>query len=97
MRRSGREGVRRVRAALTAAASPDGLTLAPGGGLQTGFGYAGAIDGIFGPTTEAVVRQYQTTSGLPSTGVMDERTWMASVGAAGATLESLCGLTSLGT
>jgi peptidoglycan hydrolase-like protein with peptidoglycan-binding domain len=65
--------------------------------LQTGFGYGDAIDGIFGPATEAVVRQYQTASGLPSTGVMDERTWMASAGAAGATLESLCGLTFLGT
>ena len=42
--------------------------------------------------TEAVVRQYQTDSGLPVTGVMDERTWMAPAGAAGATLESLSGL-----
>jgi len=62
------------------------------GVLKTGFGYAGAIDGIFGPATEAVVRQYQTNSGLPVTGVMDERTWMAPAGAAGATLESLSGL-----
>jgi peptidoglycan hydrolase-like protein with peptidoglycan-binding domain len=60
--------------------------------LKTGFGYAGAIDGIFGAVTEAVVRQYQTDSGLPVTGVMDERTWMAPAGAAGATLESLSGL-----
>ena len=29
------------------------------GVLKTGFGYAGAIDGIFGPATETVVRQYQ--------------------------------------
>ena len=63
------------------------------GVLKTGFGYAGAIDGIFGPATEAVVRQYQTNSGLAVTGVMDERTWMAPAGAAGATLESLSGLT----
>jgi peptidoglycan hydrolase-like protein with peptidoglycan-binding domain len=62
------------------------------GVLKTGFGYSGAIDGIFGPVTEAVVRQYQTNSGLPVTGVMDERTWMAPAGAAGATLESLSGL-----
>jgi peptidoglycan hydrolase-like protein with peptidoglycan-binding domain len=60
--------------------------------LKTGFGYAGAIDGVFGPVTEAVVRQYQTNSGLPVTGVVDERTWMAPAGAAGATLESLSGL-----
>ena len=63
------------------------------GVLKTGFGYAGAIDGVYGPATETVVRQYQTNSGLPVTGVMDERTWMAPAGAAGATLESLSGLT----
>jgi peptidoglycan hydrolase-like protein with peptidoglycan-binding domain len=62
------------------------------GVLKTGFGYSGAIDGIFGPVTEAVVRQYQTDSGLPVTGIVDERTWMAPAGAAGATLESLSGL-----
>ena len=60
--------------------------------LKTGFGYAGAIDGVFGPATLAVVRQYQADSGLPVTGVMNERTWMAPAGAAGATLESLSGL-----
>ncbi len=62
------------------------------GVLKTGFGYAGAIDGIFGPATEAVVRQYQTDSGLPVNGSMDEQTWLAAAGAAGATLESLSGL-----
>jgi len=62
------------------------------GVLKTGFGYAGAIDGIFGPVTEAIVRQYQANSVLPVTGVMDEQTWMAPAGAAGATLESLSGL-----
>jgi peptidoglycan hydrolase-like protein with peptidoglycan-binding domain len=62
------------------------------GVLKTGFGYSGAIDGIFGPVTEAVVRDYQTNSGLPVSGMMDERTWMAPAGAAGATLESLSGL-----
>ena len=60
--------------------------------LKTGFGYDGAIDGIFGSATETVVRQYQADSGLPVTGVMNERTWMAPAGAAGATLESLSGL-----
>jgi peptidoglycan hydrolase-like protein with peptidoglycan-binding domain len=62
------------------------------GVLKTGFGYAGPIDGVFGPSTLAVVRQYQADSGLPVTGVVDERTWMAPAGAAGATLESLSGL-----
>jgi len=47
------------------------------GVLKTGFGYAGAIDGVFGPVTETVVGQYQTNAGLPATGVVDERTWMA--------------------
>jgi peptidoglycan hydrolase-like protein with peptidoglycan-binding domain len=60
--------------------------------LKTGFGYAGAIDGVFGPVTEAVVRQYQTNSGRPVTGIVDEQTWLAPAGAAGATLESLSGL-----
>jgi peptidoglycan hydrolase-like protein with peptidoglycan-binding domain len=60
--------------------------------FKTGFGYAGAIVGAYGPATEAVVRQYQTDSGLPVTGVMDEQTWLAPAGAAGATLESLSGL-----
>jgi peptidoglycan hydrolase-like protein with peptidoglycan-binding domain len=62
------------------------------GVLKTGFGYAGAIDGVFGPVTETAVRQFQTNAGLPATGVVDERTWMAPAGAAGATLESLSGL-----
>lgn len=62
------------------------------GVLKTDFGYAGPIDGIFGPVMETIVRQYQTDSGLPATGVMEERTWMAPAGAAGATLESLSGL-----
>jgi peptidoglycan hydrolase-like protein with peptidoglycan-binding domain len=62
------------------------------GVLKTGFGYSGAIDGIFGPVTADVVRQYQSNSGLLVNGVMDERTWMEPAGAAGATLESLSGL-----
>ncbi|MET0606497.1 MAG: peptidoglycan-binding protein [Beijerinckiaceae bacterium] len=62
------------------------------GVLKTGFGYAGAIDGVYGPATEAAVRLHQTNSGLNVTGVVDERTWMAPAGAAGATLESLSGL-----
>src|SRR5262249_44843576 len=43
--------------------------------LKTGFGYSGAIDGIFGPVTEAVVRQYQTNSSLPVT-----QLWMSAPG-----------------
>jgi peptidoglycan hydrolase-like protein with peptidoglycan-binding domain len=62
------------------------------GVLKIGFGYSGTIDGIFGPATETVVRMFQSDSGLPVTGIVDERTWMAPAGAAGATLESLSGL-----
>ena len=62
------------------------------GVLTTGFGYSGAIDGIFGPATEGVVRTFQSDNGLPATGIVNERTWMAPAGAAGATLESLSGL-----
>jgi peptidoglycan hydrolase-like protein with peptidoglycan-binding domain len=59
------------------------------GVLKSGFGYAGTINGVFGPATGTVVRQYQTNARLPAAGVVDERTWMAPAGAAGATLESL--------
>ena len=58
--------------------------------LKTGLGYAGVVDGVFGPATEAVVRQFQTNAGLPVTGVMDEKTWMAPAGAAGATSSRAC-------
>ena len=62
------------------------------GVLKIGFGYSGPIDGIFGPATEAVVRTFQGDNGLPVTGIVNEPTWMAPAGAAGATLESLSGL-----
>jgi peptidoglycan hydrolase-like protein with peptidoglycan-binding domain len=54
--------------------------------------YAGAVDGRFGQTTDAAVRAYQTDHGLPANGVVDDRTWLAPAGAAGATLESLSGI-----
>jgi peptidoglycan hydrolase-like protein with peptidoglycan-binding domain len=38
------------------------------GVFKTGFGCAGAIDGIFGPVTEAVVRQTRRTRGSRSSG-----------------------------
>ena len=34
-----------------------------------------AVDGIFGPATEASVREFQSIFGLPETGVVDYRTW----------------------
>ena len=60
--------------------------------LESGFGYTGAIDGLYGPITQGRVRQFQAGVSLPSTGSVDEPTWMAPAGAAGATLESLSGL-----
>lgn len=32
-------------------------------------------DGIFGPATESAVRAFQSTFGLPVTGIIDYRTW----------------------
>ncbi|NNG67269.1 LysM peptidoglycan-binding domain-containing protein [Caldanaerobacter subterraneus] len=37
----------------------------------------GPIDGIFGPKTEAAVKAYQQSRGLPPTGIVDETTWNA--------------------
>jgi peptidoglycan hydrolase-like protein with peptidoglycan-binding domain len=60
--------------------------------LATGFSYGGAIDGIYGPLTAASVRGFQQQASLPVTGAMNEPTWLAPAGGAGATLESLAGL-----
>ena len=59
------------------------------GVLKNGFGYAGAVDGVFGPGYgERPCGSTRPTMGsCGQTGVrMDERTWMAPAGAAGATL-----------
>lgn len=34
----------------------------------------GGVDGIFGPSTEAAVRQFQTANGINPTGVVDSKT-----------------------
>jgi peptidoglycan hydrolase-like protein with peptidoglycan-binding domain len=66
-------------------------TIASGGsGLDPG-----PIDGIFGPKTEAAVRAYQTDQGVESDGIVGDRTWWVPAGAAGATLASLSGLTTV--
>jgi len=54
----------------------------------------GAIDGDFGPHTEAAVRAYQSDRGVSVDGVVGDRTWWVPAGAAGATLASLFGLTT---
>jgi peptidoglycan hydrolase-like protein with peptidoglycan-binding domain len=56
--------------------------------------YAGPIDGVFGPNTEAAVRAYQTSRGIASDGIVGDQTWWVPAGAAGATLASLSGLTT---
>jgi peptidoglycan hydrolase-like protein with peptidoglycan-binding domain len=55
----------------------------------------GAVDGIFGPRTEAAVRAYQGDRGVGVDGVVGDRTWWVPAGAAGATLASLAGLTTV--
>ncbi len=36
--------------------------------------YAGSVDGIMGPQTEAALRRYQEKEGLPVSGAVDEAT-----------------------
>jgi peptidoglycan hydrolase-like protein with peptidoglycan-binding domain len=73
-------------------------------GLQKGllkFGGAssatdpGPADGSFGPRTEAAVKAYQQQHALQNDGVVGPRTWWVPAGAAGATLASLAGLTTV--
>jgi peptidoglycan hydrolase-like protein with peptidoglycan-binding domain len=73
-------------------------------GLQTGLTKIsgdgsipspGAIDGDFGPQTKASVKAYQTLHGLAADGIVGDRTWWVPAGAAGATLASLSGLTTV--
>jgi len=56
--------------------------------------YGGAIDGIFGPQTEAAVRALQSWAGAPATGVVDDTTWFVWLTPGSAqqlTLERACG------
>jgi peptidoglycan hydrolase-like protein with peptidoglycan-binding domain len=55
----------------------------------------GQIDGDFGARTESAVRAYQSARGLDDDGVVGGLTWWTSAGAAGATLASLAGLTTI--
>lgn len=55
----------------------------------------GPADGHFGPKTEAAVKAYQTDRGVPSDGIVGDRTWWVPAGAAGAALASLSGLTTV--
>ena len=55
----------------------------------------GPIDGDFGPKTENGVRVYQSQRGITVDGVVGDRTWWVPAGAAGATLASLSGATTV--
>lgn len=55
----------------------------------------GPIDGIFGPATKASVQSYQGDRGVAVDGIVGDRTWWVPAGAAGATLASLAGLTTV--
>ncbi len=55
----------------------------------------GPTDGDFGPQTDAAVRAYQTQRGVTVDGIVGDETWWAPAGAAGATLASLAGLTTI--
>ncbi len=55
----------------------------------------GAIDGDFGVHTESAVRAYQAERGVGVDGIVGDRTWWVPAGAAGATLASLAGRTTV--
>ena len=55
----------------------------------------GPVDGDFGPKTEAAVKAYQQDRAIHVDGIVGDQTWWAPAGAAGATLASLSGLTTL--
>ena len=55
----------------------------------------GLVDGDFGPKTEAAVKAYQQDRAVHVDGILGDRTWWVLAGAAGATLASLSGLTTI--
>jgi len=55
----------------------------------------GVVDGDFGPKTEAAVKAYQQDRGVQADGIVGDQTWWAPAGAAGDTLASLSGLTTV--
>lgn len=55
----------------------------------------GAVDGDFGPKTDAAVKAYQQDRAVHVDGIVGDQTWWTPAGAAGATLASLSGLTTV--
>jgi peptidoglycan hydrolase-like protein with peptidoglycan-binding domain len=55
----------------------------------------GLVDGDFGPKTEGAVKAYQQDRAVHVDGIVGDQTWWVPAGAAGATLASLSGLTTI--
>ena len=58
-------------------------------------GYAGPLDGIFGPQTDTALRSLQSVKGVPVDGIVGDQTWFAWLTPGTAqqlTLERACGL-----
>ena len=55
----------------------------------------GLVDGDFGPKTKAAVNAYQQDRAVHVDGIVGDQTWWVPAGAAGATLASLSGLTTI--
>ncbi len=53
------------------------------------------VDGDFGPKTEGAVKAYRQDRGIHVDGIVGDQTWWAPPSAAGATLASLSGLTTV--
>jgi peptidoglycan hydrolase-like protein with peptidoglycan-binding domain len=66
-------------------------TFASGSGIPD----PGPADGVFGPHTKVAVEGYQGDRGVTADGIVGDRTWWVPAGAAGATLASLAGLTTV--
>lgn len=49
--------------------------------LRNKFGYGIGVDGVFGPQTENATRDFQSSQGLVSDGIVSSQTWQALVGA----------------